>query len=462
MAKSRPEGGAGFPAAGTQSTSAAPTAAAPQSVLDSAAIRLEAFAEKLPPRERAVLDQLLRDGPGTDSMNGVVPEPEISILTSDEEAVFRRLAQEERPQTSALRPSLVMIMKGTRLCNLRCTYCNQWEEGPNQQMRFPVLAKAIRDVLRAPGVRTVEFVWHGGESTLLPISFYRKAVWLQQQFQSPGQVIRNAIQTNGTRLTPEWLDFLRRYHFSVGVSLDGPAEVHDQRRLDVAGRPTHHRVRAGLSSLRSARIPHGVLVVVDDKVVDIGARRLLEELLELGITSVDFLNALPKNTAIGAPSQGIYLAWPRYVAFLRDVFQIWWPDMANRLAIRELTGLAGQLSGGPPGTCVFAGDCFGSFLTIDPNGDVSACDKYVDDPAYRFGNLLRQDLSVIAASRRLDTVRWSNSIELDDLRQCPWFDLCQGGCPHDRYTSRRRRPGSTDQCCGFAPLLNDMKEAILG
>ena len=426
---------------------------------ESAARSLRDFARDLPASQRAALAGLLQLRPAG-ALAELAALPPEAVLAPEEARLFRRLAAEDPPSTSALRPAIVMIMKGTRLCNLRCTYCNQWADGPNQTMRFPVLLRAVRDVLRAPGVRHVQFVWHGGESTLLPLEFYRKALWLEQQFTRPGQVVRNAIQTNGTRLTDEWLDFLRRHEFSVGVSLDGPAEIHDRRRLDVAGRPTSARVRAGLESLRAAGIAHGVLLVVDDAVVDFGARPLLDHLLDIGVTGVDFLNALPRNTAVGAPVEGLYLAWPRYVEFLREVFRCWWPDLADRLAIRELSGLVGQLSGGPPGTCVFAGNCFGAFLTVDPAGDVSACDKYVDDADYRFGNLLGEDLSSIAASGRLADIRADNAAEVDAMRGCRWFDVCQGGCPHDRYTSLRRRPGAGRRCCGFAPLLADIEEVV--
>jgi uncharacterized protein len=429
--------------------------------LANAGRHLRGFALELPQEQRAALGRLLQlSVPAPTPLTELGAQPPESVLSANEVRLFRRLAEEELPQESGLRPTIVMIMKGTRLCNLRCTYCNQWDEGPNQTMRFPVLARAIRDVLRAPGVRNVQFVWHGGETTLLPIEFYRKALWLQQQFRRPGQVIRNGIQTNGTRLSDEWLDFLYRYELSVGVSLDGPAEIHDQRRLDVAGRATFSKVRAGLASLQQAQIPHGVLLVVDDRVVDFGAQRLLDSLLELGITSVDFLNALPKNTAVGAPAQGLYLSWQRYISFLREVFQCWWPELTGRLAIRELDGLLARVSGGPPGTCVFAGDCFGGFLTIDPGGDVSACDKYVDDPDYLFGNILTKNLSVIAAAGRLKSIRESNSVQLAAMRECPWFDVCQGGCPHDRYTSLRRGSDGKDPCCGFAPLLSDIKEVV--
>lgn len=427
--------------------------------IDSAARHLSLFAGALPAGQRAALDRLMRGPAPVDQRRSDLAElPAERILTPTEAALFRRLAGERADPHPGVRPALVMIMKSTRLCNLRCTYCNQWADGPNQHMGFPVLLRAIRDVLRAPGVRRVEFVWHGGEPTLRRREFFRKALWLQHQFRRPGQVVRNALQTNGTRLTPDWLAFLREHEFSVGVSLDGPAEIHDRRRLDVHGERTFDRVRAGLAALRAEGIPHGVLLVVDDEVVEFGAERLLHDLLELGVTNVDLLNALPKNTAIGAPAQGLYLEWERYVGFLRDVFRCWWPGLAGRIAIRELDGLVGQLAGGPPGTCVFAGDCFGAFLTVDPDGTVSACDKYVDDPDYVFGQLLRDDLAAILTSGRLDTVRRDNAAAVAARRSCPWFEVCHGGCPHDRYTSLRRQAGQDQSCCGFAPLLADMRE----
>lgn len=423
---------------------------------------LEDFASTLTPAGRAALDVLLSAGgrPRFPAVAALGELPAEAVLSPAEFALYQRLAAEVPARAGALRSMIVMIMKATRLCNLRCSYCNQWRDGPNQVMGFPVLIRAVRDVLRAPGVGNVQFVWHGGEATLLPISFYHKALWLQQQFQRPGQVVSNAIQTNGVRLSDEWLGFLRRYRFSVGVSLDGPPEVHDQRRIDVRGKPTSARVRLGLKRLRDAGISHGVLLVVDNSVVDVGPQRLLEYLMDIDVAKVDFLNALPSNTPVGAPGQGFYLSFPRYVEFLCEVFRCWWPQYAERIWIRELGGLVRQLAGGKPESCVFAGDCFGGFLTIEPSGDVSACDKYVGDQDYHFGNLLSESLSMVLSSGRLTQVRADNAEAVAITKECRWFSVCQGGCPHDRYTSIRRLPEGDSRCCGFAPLLAEMAAVL--
>lgn len=191
---------------------------------------------------------------------------------------------------------MVLIMKATRLCNLRCTYCHAWKEGPNQVMEFEVLAKTTRDALRHAAVRVVNFVWHGGETTLLPIGFYKKALWLQQQFKRADQEISNSLQTNATRLNEEWIRFFAATEMEVGVSIDGPPEVHDARRKTAGGAPTWPQVRAGVTALQEAGVKCGALIVVDRTIIKLGAERLLEFLLELRVPGVALLNVLPDNS----------------------------------------------------------------------------------------------------------------------------------------------------------------------
>jgi uncharacterized protein len=406
---------------------------------------LDAFGATLAPREQDALRLLLRRAAGI-----------TSVLTPDEAAEYEGLRAGPDPAPGGL-PVLTVIMKATRLCNLRCTYCHSWRTGPDQTMTFSVLARTIRDALRDPSVRWVDFVWHGGEATVLPVSFYRKALWLQERFRRPGQTVLNTVQTNGTRLTDEWLEFLREHDIGVGVSLDGPPEIHDARRVDAAGRPTSDRVREGLERLRAAGIKRwGTLMVVDELVCAAGARRLLEYLTEIDVERVALLNVLPENTPPGVPEAGAYLPLPRFVDFLRELFHEWHEGYRERVVVRELADLAGQLEGGDPQICVFAGDCFGAYLTVEPTGEVAACDKYIDDADYRFGNVLVTGLTGAQLSERLTAVRVENRGAVERMRACRWFSVCHGGCPHDRYTGERRLPGYDGRCCGLAPLLDDM------
>jgi uncharacterized protein len=415
-----------------------------------AAERLKAFGTTLSPREQAALRLLVSRA----------SNPPRAVLTRAEAAEYERLAAEPDPPPGGA-PALTLIMKATRLCNLRCTYCHSWRAGPNQTMTFPVLARTIHDALRDPSVRGVDFVWHGGEATVLPVSFYRKALWLQERFRRPGQNVLNTVQTNGTRLTDAWLGFLRDNDIGVGVSLDGPPEIHDARRIDAAGRPTAARVRKGIERLRGAGITRwGALMVVDDAVCAAGARRMLEYLVEIDVRRVALLNVLPQNTPPGASLRGDYLPFPRFVEFLRELFEVWWPAYRERVDVRELGGLAEQIKGGRPQICVFAGECFGRYLTVEPTGEVSACDKYIDDGDYEFGHVLTTGLGGVQGSERLAAVRDQNRRAVERMRACRWYGVCHGGCPHDRYTGERLLGDYDGRCCGLAPLLDDMAATL--
>ncbi len=425
--------------------------------------RLEGLAGELSTHERSVLARLLET---LDSRESAFAEigalSPATILDPAEVDVYEGLLTRPAPTATGatgLPPTVALIMKGTRLCNLRCTYCRSWAEGPNETMPFEVLARSIQTALSAPGVATVEFIWHGGETTLRPIEFYRKALWLQQRFRRPGQRITNQLQTNATHLSAEWLDFFLRYRFVIGVSLDGPPEVHDKRRLDVKGRPTSHRVRAGIEMLRTAGVPFEIKMVVDDDVIALGAERLLEYLLEIDVKSVALLNVVPE----GDPDRelpGDYLAFPRFVGFLRELFRLWWPAYAGRITFRELSDLVTRLQGGRGGFCVFDDNCMGSIYTIEPQGDIAACDRYQGDPDYTFGNVLECDLADLIGGTNLSRAHADTAAEMDVASRCQWFSICHGGCPHDRYSRVHRHASHGEKCCGWSPLLREMSTAL--
>lgn len=430
-------------------------------LLAAVAGRLEQFAAGLTDSEQAALSVLLEAASPGAGLAALTAEPAEAALEPGEIEIVDRLLTGSAPgSTAGRRSTLVLVMKATRRCNLRCTYCHSWREGPNQTMTFEVLARATHGALQAPGVKIVEFVWHGGETTLLPLSFFRKAIWLQQRFRQPGQKVANALQTNGTNLTPEWLDFCRRYRFSLGISLDGPPEIHDRRRIDAAGRPTSQRVREALADVQASGLEHGVLMVIDDDVADAGAGAVLGHLLEIGAENVGLLNVIPENTPPGTPRTGSHIVWPRFVDFLRDLFRLWWPAHADRISFRELADLMGKIQGRPARSCVFDGNCMGGFLTVEPMGEVSACDKYLEAEGYRFGHLLESSLPDLLAAPALARAWTETSDGIDLARQCPWFQVCQGGCPHDRYLRRQLGLSRDESCCGLAPLLSDMAEAL--
>lgn len=422
---------------------------------------LRDLAGQLSPAEQEALSRLLFKT--LDSRDSVFAElaalPPEAVMKPQEVETYNRLLARPSPTATGLPSSLALIVKGTRLCNLRCTYCRSWAEGPDEVMPFEVMARTIQSACAAPGVDAVEFIWHGGETTMRPIAFYRKALWLQERFRRPGQRINNHLQTNATHLSPEWLDFLKRYRILVGVSLDGPPEVHDLRRLDIKGQPTSERVRAGIEKLQSHGIPFEIKMVVDDEVIALGARRILDYLLEIGVQKVALLNVVPE----GEPDRklpGDYLEFPRFVTFLRELFQLWWPTHAERISFREISDLMGRLRDGSGHFCVFDENCMGGIYTIEPMGDIAACDRYQGDPDFKFGNILGTEFSDLPSSPNLARAHTETDAEMDLTSHCRWFDVCHGGCPHDRYVRVHRGVSRSEKCCGWSPLLTDIAAAL--
>lgn len=353
----------------------------------------------------------------------------------------------------------VLIVDGTRLCNLRCTYCNNWRVGPDQTMPFSVLARLTSVALRDPLHETVVFAWHGGETTLLPIGFYEKALWLQARFRRPGQIVSNSIQTNGTRLTPAWARFLHANRFTVGVSVDGPPEIHDRYRRDVAGGPTLNAVLRGIALLREYRVPFSVIMVVDEEALTIGPDRIFDFFLEEGLPEYALNFALPKAQPDATAVQPAehYARPPQVNAFLQRLYDRWCEHGDERIRIRELDALRSGVSGGFAGVCMLTGGCFGAIYRVEPNGDVGHCDYFAADGRYTWGNVLRDDFSALRGSANLLACERENERELVALRSCRNFAVCNGWCPFQRYASLRHNPGHRADCCGLSEVIDHIR-----
>jgi uncharacterized protein len=176
---------------------------------------------------------------------------------------------------------------------------------------------------------------------------------------------------------------------------------------------------------------------------------------------VALLNVLPENTGEGAPLSGTYIAWTRYVEFLQEMFRLWWPRYADRIQFREISDLMGKVQGRRGKICVFDGNCMGGFLTIEPTGEISSCDKYRGDADYRFGSVLTMDLADLPAQQNFVQANEYTAEGIARTDDCPWRDVCQGGCPHDRYVRLQHGVSHDESCCGLAPLLSEMERALI-
>jgi uncharacterized protein len=429
--------------------------------------QLTQFRSTLSEAEQNALYEFVLRAEGLSDHRALASLPAEALFNEEERRLIDELDAEEETEP-ILPPNVVLIMKATRLCNLRCTYCNAWREGADQNMTFEVLARITHGTLRdrrrratagnLGGVTTTAFIWHGGEPLLRDVSFYLRALWLQHHWRRDGHEVSNRIQSNGSRITAEYVDFCKRFGIGVAISLDGPPEIHDQRRLDAAGRPTSERVHAGLRMLQDAGLGKAVLMVVDEDVLERGPQRLLDYLEELGVENVGLLNLVPGNRDDGVDADGAWLHWARYLAFLRDLFALWYDGYRDQISIRELTQPLDILRGGDARYCVFQTDCFEFAFDVDPNGTITGCDKYVGDPAFRYGSILESPVRDVLTNALVQEQRERDRRDTDALRDCRWFHVCQGGCPHDRDVNAAMNLEGVDGCCGLGPLLDDIDE----
>ncbi|MEU6430728.1 radical SAM protein [Microbispora sp. NPDC046973] len=424
----------------------------PEGQAGSAVRELWEFAASLDTPGRQALEVLVRRA--VDPLRALATVP-MSVFFSPAES--RRLVELLRARGRRA-PGLLgvtVIMKLTRLCNLRCSYCHDWRAEQDQRMSFDALAVVLDRLFT--GHHFVRIIWHGGEPLLLGAGGILKVLAAQAWLLPPAVEVSNSVQTNGTVLSSDLIRVLARYRVAVSVSMDGPPDVHDQTRRTAGGRGTADRVRRSIRELRGHGLLSGVLVVVTPAVIRAGAERLLTFLREEEIGAVGLLPARPESRADGSV-RGPCLPVDEYCRFLLRVQRIRDRMGDPRPRVRELDAVLGLLDGRPAGFCELQGDCLGRYFSVEPNGDVAHCDKFVGDPDYTLGNLAVDDLTAVRGSARLSALRTADTRRRAEMEQCPWYGLCRGWCPHEAYvsaaTARADGRDAPRDCCGLSPLFS--------
>lgn len=351
---------------------------------------------------------------------------------------------------------LQLLIKVSRQCNLRCVYCNDWRaESPTLSLAHfeRLCVTALNDTFHTG----VVFVWHGGEPTMVPVDYYEEVVKIQARANVKGLPVINVLQTNAAHLSDRWIDFLKRQDFGLSISLDGPPEVHGINRPTVGGRSSFPLVARTMQRLRQEDLPFGVLFVLSEDLLALGAEKTWAFIEELGLTEVDFVPARPPNLPGGikrSPTIAPQFVYnERWTAFMRDIFDIWW-DGGSQVRIKMLDSVMSRLIDAAPELCLVGGGCFGTVFSVEPEGHINVCDVFHGEELFQLGELSADTFATIGKSARLaGVIRW-NEDRLEGLRACPYFELCNGGCPHDAviYESYGAR-SLIDGCCGWAPLF---------
>ena len=346
------------------------------------------------------------------------------------------------------RPLYVMLKPAGARCNLRCRYCYYLEKdhlyagNDAHFMSERLLEKFIADYMQAQTTPEVLFTWHGGEALLRPIAFYERALQLQRRYARGRQVV-NSIQTNGTLLTPEWCEFLRENGFLVGISIDGPRNVHDAYRRTSADGPSFDRVMQGLQLLKDHHVEWNALAVVNNLNVgqprefyrffkDIGCQYLqFAPIVERIVSRDDGLTLAPGMQEGGrltshsiTPSQ-----WGR---FLCELFDEWVVADVGSIFVQIFDATLANWVGVTPGICSLSAHC-GHAAVMEHNGDVYSCDHFVY-PEYRLGNLNEKTITEMVYSPQQQRFAQMKTTMLPrQCRECQFLFACHGECPKNRF-----------------------------
>lgn len=358
-------------------------------------------------------------------------------------------------------------------CNLDCTYCFYLEKeqlypaAENFRMKPAVLEKYVRDYIAAQPGPVVTFAWQGGEPTLAGLDFFQRAVELQKA-HAGGRKIENAFQTNGTLLDDAWAEFFARENFLVGISIDGPAALHDTYRVDKGGRASFDRVMAGLTLLKKHGVEFNTLTTVHRR----NATAPLEVyrfLRSVGSGYIQFIPIVERNAAADS-ADGLWLAPPPeaddsdeldqqvtewtvrpidYGNFLCRIFDEWVQRDVGKVFVQQFDAALANWVGQPAGVCIFSQDC-GRGLAIEHNGDLYSCDHYVY-PRYKLGNLLTASLAAMVDSPQQQAFGHAKSATLPrTCRECPVRFACHGECPKHRFLrTPAGEPGLNYLCAGY-------------
>ena len=358
------------------------------------------------------------------------------------------------------RPLYVMLKPVGAHCNLACDYCyyleklNLYQDSSKHIMSDELLEKFIKEYIESQMMPDVLFTWHGGETLMRPLSFYKKALELQQKY-AKGRRIDNCIQTNGTMLNDEWCKFFHDHQWLVGVSIDGPQEFHDEYRRNRQGQPSFIKVMKGIELLNKHQVEWNAMAVVNDFNADYPLDhqdgRHLAAVEEGDEKMVDF-SITPEQ-------------WGHFTC---TIFDEWVRNDVGDYYIQLFDSTLANWIGEQPGVCSLAKTC-GHAGVMEYNGDVYSCDHFVF-PQYKLGNIYTKTLVEMMYSDRQQEFGQSKYMSLPkQCKQCPYLFACNGECPKNRFCKTiDGESGLNYLCKGYfqffshvAPYMDFMKNELL-
>jgi len=363
------------------------------------------------------------------------------------------------------------------ICNLDCKYCfflskEMLYPGSRFRMADDLLEIYIRQLLESQPGPEVIVGWQGGEPTLMGLDFFERSIAYVRKHQRPHQRVTYTIQTNGTRLTDAWGAFLKQHQVLVGLSIDGPREMHDALRVDKGGKGTFDDVMRGWECLNRHGVDVNILCTVNAANADHPVELYKFFRDELKTTFIQFIPIVERTTPEtlplanagwserGSDPRPLYLLegdqvtarsvgpeqWGR---FLIGAFDEWVKADVGKVYVQMFDAALAAWLGLPASMCIFSETC-GSALALEHNGDLYSCDHFVE-PKYKLGNITEVHmLQLVTSKQQLEFGRAKRDTLPKYCRECAVKFACHGECPRNRFiTTPDGEPGLNYLCAGY-------------
>jgi len=350
-------------------------------------------------------------------------------------------------------------------CNLACSYCyylsksELFADSGLHRMTHDLLEMYIVQHIEASTEPTVFFSWHGGEPTLAGLDYFRRITDIQKKHLPPGRMALNGIQTNGTLLSEEWCQFLKKENFIVGISIDGPEIFHSVNRFGHDEKSSFDRVLHGFELLQSFQIPCEILCVVHAQNVGFPLE-VYRFFKSMNAEFITFLPLVEKQTSGKKKVSERTVHAKAFGEFLCAIFDEWKTSDIGTVKIQIFEEALRTAFGTEHSLCVFKPSC-GRVPVIERNGDFYSCDHFVD-PAHQIGNIRYSTLSEMLGSPAQKAFGLAKLNTLPEFcLNCEVLNFCNGACPKDRFIETPEgEPGLNYLCEGYKLFFNHCKPFV--
>lgn len=350
-------------------------------------------------------------------------------------------------------PSVSVLVKpASSACNMSCKYCFYKDEAKNRQSGFcGMLSYDMSENIIKRAVEFADghcsFMFQGGEPTLAGIDFYKDFIALEKKYKKTGLEFHNSIQTNGYEIDEEWSKFLHDNKFLVGLSIDGPAEIHDFNRIDNNGKGSFNKALKAARLFNKFNVEHNILSVITGK----NARSIQKTYNFLKKQGFKYLQFIPCLEPFGEVrgKADFSLSPEEYADFLVNIFTLWLKDFTNGnyISIRHIDNQISMMLGAAPEMCSQNG-CCGIQFVIEGDGSVYPCDFYAVDE-WKIGDIKKNTFKEMLDSETAVKFIESSQNISDECKACPFFCICRNGCQRDRIINNDGSVGKNYYCDSY-------------